>query len=433
MTMQAGPVNDSMAALTRGAADRYGDAVGRPLQARRRVGRVTYAELWDRVRASPSASSTSASGSATGSCILANTRLEFTIVDLAASTAGAIVVPVYPTNSADECEWVVGDSGATLIICENDVAGGQDRRGPLAACRTCSTSSSSTVTGRGTDHAGGARRPRRRRRRRRARPPCRRRSARRRLPDHLHVGHDRSPEGRRAHEQGLRCRAPLGRRDGAVRRTATSSTCSCRWPTCSPSSSRPTASRSARRSPSGAVTPRRSSPSWASGARRPCCRPCRASSRRSTPWRWAWCRRGRGKVGAAIELGLGVRKARRAGEDVSDERGRGVRAGRPGDVRARPRHLRRQGQARHLRGRADRPRDPRVLLRRRRPGVRGLGHDRDDGDRHAQPARRVPLRHHRPAGRRRRRAHRRRRRDRDRRRHAAARVLAQPGGDRRRR
>ena len=36
--------------------------------------------------------------------------VEFAIADLAISTAGAIVVPVYPSNSADECEWVVGDS-----------------------------------------------------------------------------------------------------------------------------------------------------------------------------------------------------------------------------------------------------------------------------------------------------------------------------------
>ncbi len=41
------------------------------------------------------------------------------IADLAASTVGAIVVPVYPSNSPDECEWVVGDSGSKVIICED--------------------------------------------------------------------------------------------------------------------------------------------------------------------------------------------------------------------------------------------------------------------------------------------------------------------------
>ena len=51
--------------------------------------------------------------------ILVNTRVEFTIADLAASTAGAIVVPVYPSNSPDECEWVLSDSGSKVIICED--------------------------------------------------------------------------------------------------------------------------------------------------------------------------------------------------------------------------------------------------------------------------------------------------------------------------
>jgi long-chain acyl-CoA synthetase len=51
--------------------------------------------------------------------VLANTRVEFTIADLAASAAGAIVVPVYPTNSPEECEWVVGNSGAKVIVCED--------------------------------------------------------------------------------------------------------------------------------------------------------------------------------------------------------------------------------------------------------------------------------------------------------------------------
>ena len=50
--------------------------------------------------------------------MLSNTRVEFTLVDLAASSAGAVVVPVYPTNSAAECEWVLGDSGASIVVCE---------------------------------------------------------------------------------------------------------------------------------------------------------------------------------------------------------------------------------------------------------------------------------------------------------------------------
>ena len=53
-------------------------------------------------------------------CILANTRPEWSYVDLAASSAGLVVVPIYQTNSPEECLWVIADSGACAVVCEND-------------------------------------------------------------------------------------------------------------------------------------------------------------------------------------------------------------------------------------------------------------------------------------------------------------------------
>jgi long-chain acyl-CoA synthetase len=53
-------------------------------------------------------------------CILANTRPYWSYVDMAATSAGAVVVPIYPTNSPEECLWVISDSGATTIVCENE-------------------------------------------------------------------------------------------------------------------------------------------------------------------------------------------------------------------------------------------------------------------------------------------------------------------------
>ncbi len=53
-------------------------------------------------------------------CILGNTRPEWSYFDLAAISAGAVVVPIYPTNSPEECLWVISDSGASAIVCEND-------------------------------------------------------------------------------------------------------------------------------------------------------------------------------------------------------------------------------------------------------------------------------------------------------------------------
>jgi long-chain acyl-CoA synthetase len=53
-------------------------------------------------------------------CILANTRPDWTYADMAASSAGAVVVPIYPTNSPEECEWVISDSSAIAIVCEDE-------------------------------------------------------------------------------------------------------------------------------------------------------------------------------------------------------------------------------------------------------------------------------------------------------------------------
>jgi long-chain acyl-CoA synthetase len=53
-------------------------------------------------------------------CILANTRPEWSYADLGASAAGAVVVPIYQTNSPEECLWVISDSGAAAIVCEDE-------------------------------------------------------------------------------------------------------------------------------------------------------------------------------------------------------------------------------------------------------------------------------------------------------------------------
>src|SRR5579875_606799 len=51
--------------------------------------------------------------------VLADTRREWTLVSFAIGAAGAVIVPIYPTNSPRECAWVLGDSGARAVVCEN--------------------------------------------------------------------------------------------------------------------------------------------------------------------------------------------------------------------------------------------------------------------------------------------------------------------------
>jgi long-chain acyl-CoA synthetase len=53
-------------------------------------------------------------------CILANTRPEWSYTDMAITSAGGVVVPIYQTNSPEECLWVISDSGATAIFCEDN-------------------------------------------------------------------------------------------------------------------------------------------------------------------------------------------------------------------------------------------------------------------------------------------------------------------------
>jgi long-chain acyl-CoA synthetase len=51
--------------------------------------------------------------------ILCTTRPEWTYASFGITQAGAVVVPIYPTNSAVECEWVLVDSEAVAVFCEN--------------------------------------------------------------------------------------------------------------------------------------------------------------------------------------------------------------------------------------------------------------------------------------------------------------------------
>jgi long-chain acyl-CoA synthetase len=52
--------------------------------------------------------------------ILGNTRPEWSYFDFAALTIGATVVPIYQTNSAEECRYVLENSDAKVVVVEDD-------------------------------------------------------------------------------------------------------------------------------------------------------------------------------------------------------------------------------------------------------------------------------------------------------------------------
>ncbi|MBE2315533.1 long-chain fatty acid--CoA ligase [Solirubrobacter sp. CPCC 204708] len=105
----------SLGGLALAAADRHsGDAMrapGRPA--------ITYAEFGRAIR--EIAGGLAALGVEPGDpvAILCGTIPEWTLADFGAFCAGAVVVPVYHTNSPEECEYVLQHSGAKVVLLED--------------------------------------------------------------------------------------------------------------------------------------------------------------------------------------------------------------------------------------------------------------------------------------------------------------------------
>ena len=142
--------------------------------------------------------------------IMSHTRYEWTLVDYAAWTVGAVVVPIYETSSAEQAEWILSDSAARAVIVETDafedvITQARDRLPALEHLWRISPDLGKLVAG-GTgvsdetlaERAGAAK-------------------AADLATDHLHLGHHRPPQGLRAQP-----REPARRRaqrvHGAARR-----------------------------------------------------------------------------------------------------------------------------------------------------------------------------------------------------------------------
>lgn len=69
--------------------------------------------------------------------ILSRTRPEWTYADFGIAQTGAVVVPIYQTNSPEECEWVLSDSDAIAVVVENagELAKVREVRGRLPHLR----------------------------------------------------------------------------------------------------------------------------------------------------------------------------------------------------------------------------------------------------------------------------------------------------------
>jgi len=101
------------------AAEQFADRVA----VRHKVGDdwrdVTYAEVGDIVREIGLGLIDLGIAPGERVSLLCNTRPEWTYCDFAITSTGAVVVPIYPTNSPEECEWVAGNSESVAVICED--------------------------------------------------------------------------------------------------------------------------------------------------------------------------------------------------------------------------------------------------------------------------------------------------------------------------
>ena len=127
----------TLAALPGFAAQRFGD---RPAQRFARDGAwhdVSYIELDGIGREIALGLITLGVAAGDRVCVLADTRPEWLQAEVGIALAGAVTVPIYPSSSTDECEWVIGNSGAVAVVCENaaQVAKVEQVRGSLPNLR----------------------------------------------------------------------------------------------------------------------------------------------------------------------------------------------------------------------------------------------------------------------------------------------------------
>src|SRR5262245_19401003 len=52
-------------------------------------------------------------------CLLGNSRPEWVHCDIGVLMAGGIAVPIYQSNVPHECEYIINDSGAKVVMAEN--------------------------------------------------------------------------------------------------------------------------------------------------------------------------------------------------------------------------------------------------------------------------------------------------------------------------
>src|SRR5436190_11993271 len=109
----------TIADLATVAGDQYADKPAIRFKKGDDWGETSYAEAAEIVGELASGLVELGLGAGDRAAVLANTRPEWVYASFAISTAGGVVVPIYPTNSPKECQWVAGNSAAKVIFVED--------------------------------------------------------------------------------------------------------------------------------------------------------------------------------------------------------------------------------------------------------------------------------------------------------------------------
>jgi long-chain acyl-CoA synthetase len=98
---------------------------------------LTWLELEGRIRAVAGGLRALGLAPEQPAAILASTRIEWIVADYGVLFAGGATSTIYPSSTADECAFIVSDSGATVAFAENDdqVQKLRARRGDLPLLR----------------------------------------------------------------------------------------------------------------------------------------------------------------------------------------------------------------------------------------------------------------------------------------------------------
>src|SRR3954454_4478832 len=118
-TPAEGTGSATIADLCAAAAARYGDQIAIKHKVDGAWRDVTFAQVGEIVQ--EIALGLIALGLQPGErvAILCDTRPEWAYAEFAISSAGAVAVPICPTNSPEECEWVAGNSESVMVVCED--------------------------------------------------------------------------------------------------------------------------------------------------------------------------------------------------------------------------------------------------------------------------------------------------------------------------